>query len=119
MQRGDNLRTLAYSRGNSLHRCRTHIANGEYASESGLECVSSGGGTSDRIAGRHEALCVQRHAGAGQKMGVGFRADEQEQMADWPRCYLAGRPARPMYRAQQAVLTFQPADLSAGYDLNI
>src|SRR5580658_5943183 len=80
--RGDNLSALTDSGGNPLHRCRTHIADGEYASEAGFECVPPGGVAGGRIAGRHEAPTVQYHAGVGEKIGVGFRADEQEKMAD-------------------------------------
>ena len=54
-------------------------------------------------AGQHEALGVERDAGARQPVGVRLGADEQEQMADRPARLLARRAVPPADRLEHAV----------------
>jgi hypothetical protein len=62
MQRCDNLRALADSRGDPLDRTRPDVTDGEDAPAAGLQRAANAGGVS---AGQHEPLRVQRHAGSG------------------------------------------------------
>ena len=82
VQRGDHLRALADRGGDPLDRARADVADREDARQAGFERAL------DVAPGANKALVVERDAGAGQPVGIGFGADEQEEVTDRARSFL-------------------------------
>src|SRR5207302_5655592 len=87
VQSRHHLRAIADRSGDTFGRSRAHVADCEYAGQTGFERPEKVG------AGAHKALVVEHHARAGQPGSIRVRADKQKQVTDRP-AYLLARPAR-------------------------
>src|SRR4051794_31094744 len=87
MQGGDYLSPVTDRCRHAFDRTGTHVADRKDPRHAAFEW------TLDIAAGVNKALLVECDAGAGQPVGVRVRADEQEQVTDRARSFLA-RPMR-------------------------
>ncbi len=104
MQRRDDLRAFADRGSDAFDRFGADVADGENAAAARLQRMAIAAGI---FAGQYKAFGVERDARAGEPVGIRIGADEQEQMADRPPYFLAGRAVPPAHRLQHAVAAFK------------
>src|ERR1700685_3873746 len=73
--------------------------------------MTAGGGI---FAGENKTLRIERYSGSAQPIGVGFGADKQKQVPDWPAHFLAVCAYAPADCFEDAVTPFQTADDCTG-----
>jgi len=87
-----HLGAFAHRGGDPLDRARADIADGEHTAPAAFQEPAIAGG----LSGQHEAIGIERHVRVGEPIGVGLRADEQEEVADrLPHVLAGGAPPAP------------------------
>ena len=105
MERGHDLSAFADSGGDTLDRAGANVPDGEYTGTVRFQRMAT-----LLASGSDEAIRVQRHIASGEPVRVRVGADEQKQMVDRARRFIAARAVAPAYAFEIALVAFERGD---------